>query len=71
MQVRDRIFPYPVLNNVSYISNYDRGTFELLYEEQDDKDRYILKKVRFDTNSNLIKKIYTENKISVVCVVEC
>lgn len=71
MQVKNRIFPYPVLNNNSFISNYQNIHFELLYDELNDNDYYVLKNVRFNTDSEFLLNLYNENKIKVVCILEC
>ena len=71
MQVKNRIFPYPVLNNNAFISNYKDIIFELHYDEYNDNEYYILKNIRFSTNSDFLLKLYKEKKIKVVCILEC
>ena len=51
MQVKNRIFPYPVLNNNAFISNYKDIKFELHYDEYNDNEYYVLKNIRFSTNN--------------------
>lgn len=71
MQVRNRLFPYPVLNHNPAYSNYPGKDFSLIYEEEETDNEYILKNLHFETNSEYIQKLMEEGKIGVVCVVEC
>ena len=38
MQIKNRLFPYPVLNNEQFLSSYKNGEFELVYEITEDED---------------------------------
>lgn len=71
MQVKNRIFPYPVLNNNEFLSNFLNASFTLNYEEAENDDYYVLKGVSFNTDSPIINKLFDEKKISVVCIIEC
>lgn len=71
MQVKGKIFPYPVLNNNSILSNFKKGTFNLEYEAEVNETSFILKKARFSTESKTINKLFIEGKIGVCLIVEC
>lgn len=71
MQIKNRLFPYPILNNEQFLSSYKNGEFELVYEISEDDDYYILKDVRFKTNSDTLVDLYLNEYIDVVCIVEC
>jgi len=71
MQIRNRIFPYPILNHNTIISNIKDSDFELIYEAQETENAYLLKNVHFNTNSKVINRLFKIGKIKVVCIVEC
>ncbi len=71
MQVKNRLFPYPVINHNQILSNFGASDFQLLYESEENDNAYILKNARFLTESNLINKLYDDGKIIISCIVEC
>ena len=71
MQVKNRLFPYPVINHNLILSNFGACDFQLLYEGEETDRAYILKNARFFTESKLINQLYDEGKIVVTCIVEC
>ena len=71
MQVKGRIFPYPVLNNNSVFSGFKVGGFNLNYEVVEDESTYILKGLTFATESKTINKLFKEGKIGISLIVEC
>lgn len=71
MQVKKKIFPYPILNNNKLYSNFIDSNFEIVYESVEDEISYILKDLKFSTNSKLINDLFDEGKIVIKLVVEC
>jgi len=71
MQVKNRLFPYPVINNNKIFSNYLCNDFKLEYELEIDEYKVILKNARFKTDSNYINMLYDEGKLRISCVIEC
>ena len=71
MQVKGRIFPYPVLNNNSVFSGFEVGGFNLNYEVVEDESTYILKGLTFVTESKTINKLFKDGKIGISLIVEC
>lgn len=71
MQVKSRIFPYPVLNNNPVFSGFKTEGFTLTYEIDEDDSAFILKKLNFQTESETINVLFSENKIGICLVVEC
>lgn len=71
MQVKGKIFPYPVINHNKAFSNYNDKNFQIVFEPQEDEKSYILKNCRFESDSSLINKLYNDGKIGIVLVVEC
>lgn len=71
MQVKNKIFPYPVLNNNKLYSNFGDYSFEIMYEPSEDEYAYILKDIKFSTESKFINDLYDKKLIKVFLVVEC
>lgn len=71
MQVKGKIFPYPVINYNKAFSNYNDKNFQIVFEPAEDERSYILKNCRFESDSVLINKLYSEGKIGIVLIVEC
>ena len=71
MQVRRKIFPYPILNNDKLYSNYADAFFEITYETAEDESAYILKGLHFTTNSEFINRLFDEDKIAIKLIIEC
>lgn len=71
MQVKNRLFPYPVINNNKVYSNYINHEFSFLYEIYETEYAYILKNARYHTDSFLLDTLISEDKVLVSCIVEC
>lgn len=71
MQIKGKLFPYPVLNQNSVFSNYLSCDFELIFEDASTEDNLILHNVGFKTNSLTINKLIEEDKIAVSLILEC
>lgn len=71
MQIRGKLFPYPVLNQNSVFSNYLSCDFEMIFEDASTEDNLILHNVGFKTNSLTINKLIEEDKIAVALILEC
>ena len=62
MQVKNKVFPYPVLNNQPELSGYKLEGFELDYEELETENAYILKNTCFKLCDDYITFLICENK---------
>ncbi len=71
MQVRGRIFPYPVLNNNQALSGFKDAEFKLEYEPVEDDSAYTLKGMSFSTDSKIINALFDDSEIGIRLVVEC
>ena len=65
MQVRNKLFPYPIINHNSVFSNFKNLDFFMEYEPLETETAYILKNVHFMTDSQTINKLYDEGKIEI------
>ena len=64
MQVKGRIFPYPVLNNNHVFSGFKSESFSLNYEAVEDESNYTLKGLTFATESKTINSLFKEGKMT-------
>ncbi len=71
MQIKNKIFPYPILNNDQRISNFLGKTFELLFNKIEQEQEIKLQDIHFETTSEYLINLYKEKKIKVVVIVEC
>lgn len=71
MQVKDKIFPYPILNHNRVISNFGEDDFIFCFTPEETERYYILKDAKFETECKLINDLYDEGKLKINCVVEC
>ena len=71
MQVKGRIFPYPVLNHNPAFSAFKGQSFDLKFEPEENEASLVLKGLVFSTESKTINELFYEGKIGVCLVVEC
>lgn len=76
MQVKDKIFSYPVINKNLLFSSYKKNVFALNYKNpeeitEDGMIFYMIKDCYYSTDSLLIKSLINENKANAVLIVEC
>lgn len=71
MQVRSKIFPYPVINHNKAFSNFKDSDFVLTFEPAEDEYAYVLKGAKFDTDSKTINKLFDDGKVGICVIIEC
>lgn len=71
MQIKDRIFPYPILNHNKSLSNYKDIDFVMNYEQTETDSEYILRNATFTTESKLINDLVEKNLIKIQLIIEC
>ena len=71
MQVRNKLFPYPVINYNKLYSNYNDYNFELVYELEETDKALVLKNAKFITDSSTLNTLISSGKVGVACIVEC
>ena len=71
MQVRARIFPYPVLNGNKSYSNYGEEEFKIDFTTSETPEAYILENITLDLGSSFLQKLFAENIVGVSLIVEC
>ena len=71
MQVKNKLFPYPVINHNKAFSNFADKDFIFVFDGVEDEYSYTLKNARFETDSTLINSLFDEGKVGVSVIVEC
>ena len=71
MQVKNKIFPYPVINHNPAFSNFKDLDFCLEFEPVETEIAYVLKNARFITNSKTINDLYDSGLIDISLIIEC
>lgn len=70
MQVKGKLFPYPVLNSNPVFSNYIGCSFRLTFEDESTDDTLILRNIGYETNSLTLQKLIEEDKVGVAIIFE-
>lgn len=71
MQIKNKIFPYPVINHNKNNSCFNDYDFLIYYETSETQNAYILNNCRFNTDCALLNSLYEQGKISVALIIEC
>ena len=71
MRIKNKLFPYPVLNNDIFFSNYEESTFELEYNDRFDDDYFILENIKVILTNKELNHLLEEEIAKCVCIVEC
>lgn len=71
MHLGKRLFPYPILNHEKLYSQFKKSTFALTYDEELTNDQYILKNIKCDLTDDTLIGLINDNKVRIVCVIEC
>jgi len=72
MRIGKRLFPYPLLNNDRLYSQFKLSTFSLNYDSIEIvDDNYIISNACYTCDNNKLTQLISENKVSVVCLIEC
>ena len=71
MQIKGRIFPYPVLNHNPAFSAFKGQDFDWECEKVEDEESLTLKGLVFSTKSKTINELFDSGKIGICVVVEC
>jgi hypothetical protein len=72
MRVKNKLFPYPVLNSNSRFSNFPAGEFKLVYnQEETEENTTILKDAHIQINCVELQELYNLGDILFTCIIEC
>lgn len=71
MRLKNRLFPYPVINRELSLSNYKTKKFALSFEKKIDNGDLVLQNLKIETDSDFFKKSFRDGDIGIKLVVEC
>ena len=78
MQIGNKVFPYPVLNNTDYLSGYKNTShFELAFDTTEDgklitnSNSIVLKNVCFKLQNDDLNKLFNNNILKCALIIEC
>ena len=71
MQIKNRFFPYPILDNSKNSRTYKDTDFEITYEINEDDKNLILKDAKIVTNNSNITELLINNIAKACLIVEC
>ena len=73
MQVKSRLFPYPILNQDLNLSTYNKESkFELVSDSQESEGKkFVIRNCKYILNNACIENFIKEGKAEAVCIVEC
>ncbi len=71
MRLGKRLFPYPIINNQIHLSSFKNSEFRFDYQLKEENNEFVLDNICYYTNNELLEKLVDEDKVKVVCIVEC
>lgn len=71
MQIKNKLFPYPTINNSRLDSCYKDTTYSLEYEQLQEDEYLILKDAHIEINNEAIINLIKEGKAKACVIVEC
>ena len=71
MQIGNKLFPYPTINNNMIRSCFKDTVYEFIYEDKNDGQNYILENAYVNINNEYIRKLMKDGYIGAGLIVEC
>ena len=71
MRIGKRIFPYPIIHNSSPSHSFYESYFSFYYKIESQENLFIIKDIYYKLENTYINRLINENKVKVVCIVEC
>ena len=71
MQIGNKLFPYPTINNIESRSCYKETTYAFKCNDYNDGKSYILEDAYIEINNSKIKKLMEEGTLGAALIVEC
>ncbi len=71
MQIKNKLFPYPTINNSRLDSCYKDTTYSLEYEQVQEDEYLVLKDAHIEINNEAIINLIKEGKAKACVIVEC
>lgn len=71
MQIKNKLFPYPTINNSRLDSCYKETTYSFEYEQLQEDEYLVLKDAHIEINNEPIINLIKEGKAKACVIVEC
>lgn len=71
MQIGNKLFPYPTINNINVRSCFKETTYSFKCNEDNDGQKYILKDAHIEINNEEITRMIEEGYLGVGLIIEC
>ena len=71
MQIGNKLFPYPTINNSEIRSCFKGTTYSFKSNDYNDGQNYILEDAHIEINNENIKRMIYENQLGVGLIIEC
>lgn len=71
MRIKNKLFPYPVMNDEKLYTGFKSSEFKFTYDYEMNEDNFIIKNLIVHLNNTNLLNLYEEGKINIVCIVEC
>ena len=71
MQIGNKLFPYPTINNSNLRSCFKETTYSFKSTDHNDGQNYILEDACIEINNENIKRMIKENQLGVGLIIEC
>ena len=71
MQIKNRLFPYPILDNYKNSSTFEKSNYRIDYEVEENNTSITLKNAKIVTDNQTIINLIKNEKAKACLVVEC
>ena len=71
MQIGNKLFPYPTINNIGLRSCFKDTTYSFKCNDYNDGQSYVLENACVEINNDNIKKLMNEGYLGVGLIIEC
>lgn len=71
MQIGNKMFPYPTINNIGLRNCFKETTYAFKCNDYNDGQNYILENAYVEINNENIKRLMTEGYLGVGLIIEC
>ena len=71
MQIKNKLFPYPTINNSKQANCFKETTYSFEYEQQQEDGYLVLKNAQIVINNESIIGLLKEGKLAACAVIEC
>lgn len=71
MQIGNKMFPYPTINNIGLRNCFKETTYALKCNDYNDGQNYILEDAYIEINNDNIKRLMSEGYLGVGLIIEC